>query len=165
MSDYSTMTLTQLKEECKAQGLPVSGTKAVLVQRLTDAGGAAEEPEEKIEVEPKTKKTATLKRKAEEETESAPETKKKKAAAIKVDDTCTLKGATVVGDWGAMLNQTNIGNNNNKFYVIQVLQVGSTYYCFTRWGRVSEKGQQACKAAASLAAAQADFKKKFREKN
>jgi poly [ADP-ribose] polymerase len=164
MSDYSSMTLTQLKEECKAQGLPVSGAKAVLVQRLTDAGGA-EATEEKMEVEPKTKKTATTKRKAEEETESAPDAKKKKAAAIKVDETCSLNGATVYGDWGAMLNQTNIGNNNNKFYVIQVLQVGNTYYCFNRWGRVSERGQNACKPAASLAAAQADFKKKFREKN
>ena len=35
-----------------------------------------------------------------------------------------------------MLNQTNIGNNNNKYYVIQVVQVGGTYYAWTRWGRV-----------------------------
>jgi poly [ADP-ribose] polymerase len=165
MSDYSAMTLTQLKEECKAQGLPVSGTKAVLVQRLTAAGGEATggATEEKMEVE--TKSTKSAKRKAEDEdTESAPETKKKKGAAIKVDETCSLKGATVVGDWGAMLNQTNIGNNNNKFYVIQVLQVGSTYYCFNRWGRVSERGQNACKQCPSLEAAQKEFKKKFSEK-
>ena len=35
-----------------------------------------------------------------------------------------------------MLNQTNIGHNNNKFYVIQVILSDSQYYCWTRWGRV-----------------------------
>lgn len=39
-------------------------------------------------------------------------------------------------DYDCMLNQTNIGNNNNKFYVIQVLLSGGQYYCWTRWGRV-----------------------------
>ena len=28
----------------------------------------------------------------------------------------------VVDDWDCMLNQTNIGHNNNKFYVIQLLK-------------------------------------------
>jgi len=35
-----------------------------------------------------------------------------------------------------MLNQTNIGNNNNKYYVIQVIQSGGQYYSWNRWGRV-----------------------------
>lgn len=35
-----------------------------------------------------------------------------------------------------MLNQTNIGHNNNKFYVIQVIHQGNTYYLWNRWGRV-----------------------------
>lgn len=39
-------------------------------------------------------------------------------------------------DYDAMLNQTNIGANNNKFYVIQALSSGSRYYTYTRWGRV-----------------------------
>lgn len=39
-------------------------------------------------------------------------------------------------DYDCMLNQTNIGNNNNKFYVTQVLVSGGKYYCWTRWGRV-----------------------------
>ena len=29
---------------------------------------------------------------------------------------------SVVDDWDCMLNQTNIGQNNNKYYVIQLLQ-------------------------------------------
>lgn len=35
-------------------------------------------------------------------------------------------------------------NNNNKFYIIQVLQSDSNQdhcYFFTRWGRVGAKGQ------------------------
>lgn len=39
-------------------------------------------------------------------------------------------------DYDCMLNQTNIGHNNNKFYVIQVLTSGTKHYCWTRWGRV-----------------------------
>jgi len=90
---------------------------------------------------------------------------KKKKAAIKVDELCTLSNPEVVDNWGAMLNQTNIGNNNNKFYVIQVIKSGNNYYCFTRWGRVEERGQNACAGfGSSLAGAQSEFKKKFKAK-
>ncbi|KAJ7536807.1 hypothetical protein O6H91_12G082200 [Diphasiastrum complanatum] len=42
-----------------------------------------------------------------------------------------------------MLNQTNVGDNNNKFYVLQVLEsdTGNSYYTYNRWGRVGVKGQ------------------------
>src|SRR5579883_2289507 len=60
---------------------------------------------------------------------------------IPVDECCHLKKtAKVVADWDAMLNQTNIGHNNNKFYVIQLLENGGKYYTWTRWGRVGEPG-------------------------
>ena len=39
----------------------------------------------------------------------------------------------VVDDWDCMLNQTNIGHNNNKFYVIQLLKRGSSFYVWNRW--------------------------------
>lgn len=42
----------------------------------------------------------------------------------------------VLEDYDCMLNQTNIGHNNNKYYVIQVLQTGSVFYAWNRWGRV-----------------------------
>ncbi|PAA86004.1 hypothetical protein BOX15_Mlig030036g2 [Macrostomum lignano] len=67
-------------------------------------------------------------------------------------------------DYDAMLNQTNIGQNNNKFYVIQVLERGSVYYAFNRWGRVGEPGQKSLKQFGSAAAAIADFEKKFSDK-
>ena len=44
--------------------------------------------------------------------------------------------AEVHEDFDCMLNQTNIGHNNNKFYIIQVLKIGSNFYCWNRWGRV-----------------------------
>ena len=45
--------------------------------------------------------------------------------------------------WDVMLNQTNIQNNNNKFYLIQLLQQDNTgsFAVWMRWGRVGYKGQ------------------------
>lgn len=40
--------------------------------------------------------------------------------------------------WDAMLNQTNLKNNNNKFYILQLLQdngPGAHYSVWFRWGR------------------------------
>lgn len=39
-------------------------------------------------------------------------------------------------DYDCTLNQTNIGNNNNKFYIMQLLQDGQHFTCWNRWGRV-----------------------------
>ncbi len=55
-----------------------------------------------------------------------------------VDQFCTLGSALVYEDWDCMLNQTNIANNNNKYYVIQLLKSGTTYHVWNRWGRVGE---------------------------
>ena len=45
--------------------------------------------------------------------------------------------------YDAMLNQTNLKNNNNKFYLMQVLQSNSNtaYAVWFRWGRVGMTGQ------------------------
>ncbi|XP_050414615.1 protein mono-ADP-ribosyltransferase PARP3 [Patella vulgata] len=57
------------------------------------------------------------------------------------DKGCTLSGASVFEDYDCMLNQTNIGHNNNKFYIIQVLEHGTgIFYAWNRWGRVGESG-------------------------
>ena len=46
--------------------------------------------------------------------------------------------------YDAMLNQTNITSNNNKYYILQVIKLISEakYYAFFRWGRVGYQGQQ-----------------------
>ena len=47
--------------------------------------------------------------------------------------------------YSATLNQSNLDANNNKFYIIQVLQNESTnnIHFWTRWGRVGVPGQNA----------------------
>lgn len=65
----------------------------------------------------------------------------------------------------AALNQTNAGNNNNKFYKIQLLTDGDDYRTWTRWGRVGERGQSAELGNGSFADALKHFDKKFKDKS
>ncbi|XP_067159689.1 protein mono-ADP-ribosyltransferase PARP3 isoform X6 [Apteryx mantelli] len=56
-----------------------------------------------------------------------------------VDGPCPLSrvpGAGVYEDYDCTLNQTNIGANNNKFYIIQLIEHGGAYSTWNRWGRV-----------------------------
>ncbi|KAI0073797.1 PARP-domain-containing protein [Panus rudis PR-1116 ss-1] len=69
--------------------------------------------------------------------------------------------------WDAMLNQTDVGKNANKFYVIQLLHpIGNDSTCvlFTRWGRVGENGQQQTKGPFPASVAVNEFKKQFKAK-
>ncbi|KAJ7226070.1 poly polymerase catalytic domain-containing protein [Mycena pura] len=71
------------------------------------------------------------------------------------------------GVWDAMLNQTNIGDNNNKFYVLQLLHpIGNESQCilFTRWGRVGADGQTQVKGPWAASTAINEFKKQFKSK-
>uniref|UniRef100_A0ABQ0M6C5 Poly [ADP-ribose] polymerase n=1 Tax=Mycena chlorophos TaxID=658473 RepID=A0ABQ0M6C5_MYCCL len=66
-----------------------------------------------------------------------------------------------------VLNQTNIGENNNKFYVLQLLHpIGNDSSCilFTRWGRVGASGQTQVKGPWPAATAIKEFKKQFKSK-
>lgn len=69
--------------------------------------------------------------------------------------------------YSATLNQSNLNDNNNKFYIIQVLLNEKTnqYFCFNRWGRVGVPGQQAMKGPYSAQAAINDFNSKHRDKS
>ncbi|MDA8717922.1 50S ribosomal protein L32e [Candidatus Poseidoniales archaeon] len=49
--EYASMTVAQLKELLKEQGLPVSGKKAELIERLMEASGADEEVVEEAAAE------------------------------------------------------------------------------------------------------------------
>ncbi|XP_071076550.1 protein mono-ADP-ribosyltransferase PARP3 [Desmodus rotundus] len=86
---------------------------------------------------------------------------------VRVDLECPLSrnpGTQVHGDYDCTLNQTNIGNNNNKFYLIQLLEDGDRFACWNRWGRVGEVGQSKLSYFDSLDDAKKDFEKKFRDK-
>ncbi|KAJ3724305.1 poly polymerase catalytic domain-containing protein [Lentinula guzmanii] len=71
------------------------------------------------------------------------------------------------GVWDAMLNQTDINENKNKFYVLQLLHpISSNATCelFTHWGRVGERGQTQTKGPFPAAVAINEFKKQFKAK-
>ena len=70
----------------------------------------------------------------------------------------------MVDDYDCMLNQTNIGQNNNKYYVIQLIQRGNRYSLWTRWGRVGEDGQNAMKSFGAKDEGVREFYKKFKDK-
>lgn len=82
----------------------------------------------------------------------------------KPDAHCDWPDAVVHEDYDCMLNQTNIGHNNNKFYVIQVLTSGTKHYCWTRWGRVGEVGASKGTGPNSLDSVIKEFEKKFKDK-
>eukprot|EP01116_Phalansterium_solitarium_P005995 TRINITY_DN18306_c0_g1_i1.p1 TRINITY_DN18306_c0_g1~~TRINITY_DN18306_c0_g1_i1.p1 ORF type:complete len:810 (+),score=221.49 TRINITY_DN18306_c0_g1_i1:227-2656(+) len=68
--------------------------------------------------------------------------------------------------WDVMLNQTNVAQNNNKFYVIQLLEKdsGAGWIVWTRWGRVGVAGQNRRDICTSMADAKDGFRKKFQDK-
>ncbi|KAM8930240.1 protein mono-ADP-ribosyltransferase PARP3 [Pelodytes ibericus] len=90
-----------------------------------------------------------------------------KKGKAKVDTNCPLssqRDCEVYEDYDCMLNQTNIGHNNNKFYVIQLVTVNGNYFCWNRWGRVGETGFSQLSPFANEEIAKKNFEKKFRDK-
>ncbi|XMA12722.1 hypothetical protein WAI453_005513 [Rhynchosporium graminicola] len=88
---------------------------------------------------------------------------------IPVDENCPLANYQVYIDadqviYDASLNQTNSGNNNNKFYRVQLLHANGHYQTWTRWGRVGNRGQSAVLGTGSLSDALNHFDSKFRSK-
>ncbi|PVD21135.1 hypothetical protein C0Q70_19301 [Pomacea canaliculata] len=89
-----------------------------------------------------------------------------------VDAECPLaekchvyKTAKVI--WDCMLNQTNVGNNNNKYYIIQLLEENGkkAFHVWQRWGRVGYKGQtNIVNCSGDLDKAINVFSKKFQDK-
>lgn len=144
------MGYRELQALTKARGLAANGVKKDVIERLlstpTDSAAVADGGVQDI------KKVAQgVVRKVEEEV-------KKEKMVI-----ATKKGAAVldeyipdhikmthhvlqVGDeiYDATMNQTNVGNNNNKFYIIQALEsdAGGSFMVYNRWGRVGVRGQQ-----------------------
>ncbi len=91
---------------------------------------------------------------------------------VPVDEGCGLAGTHKVyldqqgTIYDASLNQTNIGDNNNKFYRVQLLESpDGDYKTWTRWGRVGERGQSKLLGSGSLNEALAIFDKKFKDKS
>ena len=94
-----------------------------------------------------------------------------KKSSSKVDPNCPVgTGCEIFKEggesWDCMLNQTNIQNNNNKYFLLQLLVDNSkdVYHTWFRWGRVGYNGQNALQRFHDLDAAKSHFKKKFSDK-
>ena len=97
-------------------------------------------------------------------------TKKFKGGAP-VDEHFTISGYMVYSEgntiYAKTLNLSNVGGNNNKFYILQILvdeATKSNYYCFFRWGRVGTPGKSSSKKFGTAAKAIATFNKKLNDK-
>lgn len=50
------------------------------------------------------------------------------------------KNGSVYLDYSCTLNMTDLKDNKNKFYIMQIVQTGNTYTLMKRYGRIGEKG-------------------------
>uniref|UniRef100_A0A0D9V0P4 Poly [ADP-ribose] polymerase n=1 Tax=Leersia perrieri TaxID=77586 RepID=A0A0D9V0P4_9ORYZ len=142
------MGYRELQALAKSRGLAANGSKKEVIERLlcspSNAGAVTDGGVQE-------KKKA-----AQGGDDNTEECKKEKIV------TATRKGAAVmdqhipdhikmtyhvlqVGEeiYDATLNQTNVGDNNNKFYIIQALEsdAGGSFMVYNRWGRVGARGQ------------------------
>ncbi|XVE77604.1 hypothetical protein DITRI_Ditri13aG0076500 [Diplodiscus trichospermus] len=142
VEEFRQMNVKQLREQSTLRGLSAVGTKKELVQRLCeDADNNTLDEAVKEEEEPEEEEKGSSKE------EKIVRATKKGAAVLDQAIPDQIKAHYHVlqqGDdiYDAMLNQTNVGQNNNKFYVIQLLESDDwkTYMVYNRWGRVGVKG-------------------------
>ncbi|XP_072544606.1 poly [ADP-ribose] polymerase 2 isoform X2 [Salminus brasiliensis] len=146
--------------------------------QLTHAVPIKEEKEEEEEVPVAKKRRRGGKSQKETKATPSEETDKVvKTVVMKgkapVDSECKSKlGKAHVYSEGSdiydvMLNQTNLQFNNNKYYLIQLLQDdhAKAYSVWMRWGRVGKVGQNSLvSCGGDLAQAKDIFKKKFLDK-
>ncbi|CAN8308662.1 unnamed protein product [Cochlearia groenlandica] len=142
IEEFRGMIVKELREEATKRGLVTTGTKKELLERLCN--GVNSDSDAQVN--------------SGKDEKFGFEEEKKEERIV----TATKKGAAVLDQWipdhiksqyhvlqrgddiyDAMLNQTNVRDNNNKFFVLQVLESDNhkTYMVFFRWGRVGVKGQ------------------------
>jgi len=132
-----------------------------------------EEEEEVPKKKSKSTKKSSVKSEIKKEEDTGPvmkSVKRKGLAAVDADCPSAEKfhvfceGSLV---WDCMLNQTNIQNNNNKYYLVQLLEEDNAkkYAVWMRWGRVGYKGQNSWTVTGGdLQRAKNVFEKKFKDK-
>ncbi|WOL12197.1 hypothetical protein Cni_G20962 [Canna indica] len=179
------LKVEELRSELSRRGLVTSGKKPTLVRRLDAALR-----KEKKEAEASAKAVATdtnakgaRKRRRDKTEENAEdkeddgESKKEKLITMTKKNGAVLdpflpdhikSGFHVINEgedmYSATLNQTNVGDNNNKFYIIQALESddGRKFMVYNRWGRVGVRGQDKLLGPyTSQEAAVQEFENKF----
>jgi poly [ADP-ribose] polymerase len=160
-------------KKAPAKKAPAKKAAAKVEEQEEEAEEEEEAPREtkKKPAAKKAKRRAASDDEDEAEEEEKPTVKKVKPEASgerrgpRVDARVPGKdGMSVYEDYSVTLNQTNIDGNNNKYYIIQVLQGGGKYYAWNRWGRVGEPGQNKLSAFSDPGSAIKAFESKFREK-
>ncbi len=83
--------------------------------------------------------------------------------AVQVDPACPhASSGSVEDEYDVMLNQTDIGANKNKFFLVQLVNVCGQFYLWTRWGRVGESGATQLQGPFDFDSGATEFKKKFK---
>ncbi|VDI78312.1 poly [ADP-ribose] polymerase, partial [Mytilus galloprovincialis] len=187
MEQVNTVTnVARTIDRCKSDAVePIDSPKKVAPKRVSSRGDAV-----KVKVEPEDEPTTSKSagkgkgkaaksggKKGKSGADENGSEEKVKTVVIKgkapVDSECTqmLGKAHVFYEgkdvWDCMLNQTNVGNNNNKYFMIQLLEEDSkkSYHVWFRWGRVGYKGQNnLIPCGANLDVAKKTFCKKFTDK-
>ncbi|XP_059275394.1 poly [ADP-ribose] polymerase 2 isoform X2 [Lycium ferocissimum] len=146
VEEYKKMSVKELREVATSRGISSTGSKKELVERLSDS----QNNESKDDLGATKKGAAVLDQYLPDD--------------IKTRYHVLQQGKEI---YDATLNQTNVGNNNNKFYIIQVLENDSSrnFLVYTRWGRVGAKGGTKINGPyMSANEATSEFESKFYEK-
>ncbi|XP_019962778.1 poly [ADP-ribose] polymerase 2 isoform X2 [Paralichthys olivaceus] len=176
--------VTKYKRKIRSQTV-----KSESVNEASDStalNGMTVQVKEEEEEEEEEEKPAPKRRKAQSKSQTKTEkTPKEEMKNEEVTRTVVMKGKAPVDSeckaklgkahvycegndvYDVMLNQTNLQFNNNKYYLIQLLQDDSSklYSVWMRWGRVGKVGQSSLTpCAGDLLKAKDIFKKKFLDK-
>ena len=122
---------------------------------------------------PEDKEMVTKKQKIEEKIDTKIKEEKCGRIIVPIDSHCPHHariGGSILcdtdGAWDAMLNQTNVGSNNNKYYLLQLIQKNGIWFTWFRWGRIgySNSHQNKLESFFCPSSAKENFKKKFKDK-
>ncbi|KAL2611322.1 hypothetical protein R1flu_023014 [Riccia fluitans] len=173
LEDVDNMLVSELKDTLAEMGCSTAGVKAALKKRLKEALKAADNgttSKDKDKDKDKDKAIVTDGNDAVEDKKMVTTSKKGRAVLDPQLPDHIKQNFHVIEDdkevYDAMLNQTNVGGNNNKYYVIQALEEdgGKSFFLFTRWGRVGAKGQQKLDPQSSRSHAKCSFESQFYQK-
>ncbi|XP_038573369.1 poly [ADP-ribose] polymerase 2 isoform X1 [Micropterus salmoides] len=175
--------VTKYKRKIRSQTVkPESLAEAGDVNAQNGRTSQVKEEEEETEKQPAAKRRkGQSKKQSQTKTEEMPKEVKSEEVVrtvvmkgkAPVDPECKAKlGKAHVYSEGndvydVMLNQTNLQFNNNKYYLIQLLEddTSKVYSVWLRWGRVGKVGQNSLTACGGdLLKAKDFFKKKFFDK-
>lgn len=79
-------------------------------------------------------------------------------------DQYTVAQDPALGYLSCYLMNSNGANNNNKYYILQVLERGSQYFLWTRYGRVGKVGDSKLDRMGPLISATKSYQKTYKQK-